>query len=67
MMLIYWWKEKKVANIIPSLIRTGNWSGEELDGNPDVVERVAEAGHKRFLKDHESKVRLSKLLEDIMK
>ena len=35
--------------------------------NPDVVERVAEAGHKRFLKDHESKVRLSKLLEDIMK
>ena len=33
----YWWKEKKVANIIPSLIRTGNWSGEELDGNPETT------------------------------
>ena len=33
--------------------------------NPNEVNRIAEAGHQRFLRDHESKVRLSKLLEDI--
>ena len=34
--------------------------------NPDVVEKVATAGHERFLKDHESKVRLKTLLEKII-
>ena len=31
-----------------------------------MVEKVATAGHERFLKDHESKVRLKTLLEKII-
>jgi len=37
-----------------------------LHSNPDKAKEIALNGHKRFLKDHESKVRLKKLLEDIL-
>tara|TARA_R110000824_G_scaffold83327_8_gene208546 strand:- start:209 stop:1132 length:924 start_codon:yes stop_codon:yes gene_type:complete len=47
-------------------------SGAELVGkakflikNPKVGEKIATAGYKRFLKNHQSKVRLSKTLESI--
>lgn len=40
--------------------------GQELLANPDKAEAVARAGRERFLKEHTSKIRLSKLLEEIM-
>ena len=33
--------------------------------NPIIVEKVSSAGHKRFLAEHESKVRLTKILNRI--
>lgn len=34
--------------------------------HPDLAKQIANAGHERFLKDHESKVRISELLKDIV-
>jgi len=39
---------------------------EFLLKNPKVVEKIALAGHQRFLAEHESKIRLSKMLKQIM-
>ncbi len=36
-----------------------------LLSNPDEAAEIAQRGHDRFLKDHESKVRLKRLLENI--
>ena len=36
-----------------------------LLNNPKIVEKVAQAGHKRFLAEHESKTRLSKVIKQI--
>ena len=36
-----------------------------LFSHPQEAEEIAENGHKRFLKDHDSKIRLKKVLEDI--
>jgi len=33
--------------------------------NPKVVERIAKAGHQRFLTEHDSKIRLANILEQI--
>ena len=33
---------------------------------PQIVEKIATAGHERFLKEHESQVRIKKVLEEIM-
>ena len=33
--------------------------------NPRLVERIADAGHKRFLKEHDSKIRLKQILKEI--
>tara|TARA_R110000824_G_scaffold2474_1_gene11460 strand:+ start:3365 stop:4267 length:903 start_codon:yes stop_codon:yes gene_type:complete len=35
--------------------------------HPKIVEQIAKAGHERFLKDHQSKIRLQNVLEDIGK
>ena len=37
-----------------------------LSKHPALVKKVATAGHKRFLKEHDSEIRLSKVLESIM-
>jgi len=36
-----------------------------LQANPETAKKIAAKGHSRFLKDHESKIRLKKLLESI--
>ena len=33
--------------------------------NPKVIDSIANNGHKRFIKDHESHVRLANILEEI--
>ena len=40
---------------------------KELLQRPKIIERIALAGHKRFLKEHDSKIRLAKVLEQIRK
>ena len=40
---------------------------EYLLENEKIIEKIAENGYKRFMKDHESSVRLSKVLDEIMK
>tara|TARA_R100000008_G_C3558775_1_gene154787 strand:- start:192 stop:1112 length:921 start_codon:yes stop_codon:yes gene_type:complete len=35
--------------------------------NKAIIEKISENGHKRFMKDHRSTVRLQKLLDNIMK
>jgi len=35
--------------------------------NPNIIEKTAMAGHKRFLREHDSKIRLAKVLEQIRK
>ena len=37
-----------------------------LRKHPQIVEKIAMAGHKRFTKEHDSKVRLEKVLKEIM-
>ena len=37
-----------------------------LSKNPAVTKKISEAGHRRFLKDHDSTVRLARVLEEIM-
>ena len=34
--------------------------------NPKVVEQIAQNGYNRFIKEHESKIRLSNILEKIV-
>ena len=34
--------------------------------NPKIIERISNDGHKRFIKDHESKVRLERVLKQAM-
>jgi len=34
--------------------------------NPEIVENIAKNGHDRFMKEHDSKVRLEKVLKEIM-
>ena len=50
-----------VFNEIDELVSKCNF----LTRNPRIAEKIAINGHKRFLKDHESRVRLSQLLEKI--
>jgi len=38
-----------------------------LRSKPKLVEKIASAGHQRFLKEHDSKKRLERVLEEIMK
>tara|TARA_Y100000593_G_scaffold94594_1_gene194494 strand:+ start:3929 stop:4864 length:936 start_codon:yes stop_codon:yes gene_type:complete len=38
-----------------------------LSTKPKIINELANAGHRRFLKDHDSKVRLSKVLQQIRK
>ena len=40
---------------------------ELLLKRPKLLEKISSNGHKRFLKEHDSKVRLAKVLEDINK
>jgi spore maturation protein CgeB len=37
-----------------------------LQNKPQIAEKLAKAGHERFLKEHDSKIRLSRVLEEIM-
>ena len=37
-----------------------------LQKNPKIAEKIANAGYERYLKEHDSKIRLSKTLEEIM-
>lgn len=37
-----------------------------LQANPKVVRKIATAGHQRFLKEHDSKIRLENILKQIM-
>jgi spore maturation protein CgeB len=50
-----------VFNEIDELVSKCNF----LTRNPKIAEKIARNGHKRFLKDHESRIRLSQLLEKI--
>lgn len=38
-----------------------------LHENPEEAKKIASNGHKRFLRDHESKVRLAKMVSDIVR
>jgi spore maturation protein CgeB len=37
-----------------------------LAKDPKMLENIASAGHKRFLKEHDSKIRIEKILKEIM-
>lgn len=37
-----------------------------LESNPKVVQKLAAAGHQRFLKEHDSKIRIENLLKQVM-
>tara|TARA_R100001163_G_C5067880_1_gene207359 strand:- start:1717 stop:2622 length:906 start_codon:yes stop_codon:yes gene_type:complete len=37
-----------------------------LRKHPQIVEKIAMAGHERFVKEHDSKIRLEKVLKEIM-
>jgi len=38
-----------------------------LNNNPAIIEKLAFSGHQRFIKEHESKIRLKLILEEITK
>jgi len=44
-----------------------NKKSEFLSKNPKIVKKLAENGYKRFMSEHDSKVRLKKVLEEIEK
>ena len=56
-------KEVIVFETIPELVEKCKF----LSTKPKIVNQLANAGHRRFLKDHESKVRLSNLIQEIRK